>query len=133
MRKIIMTIIFILVSLKPGFGQENIDPDKKYIVTGEQILRWQNHINNLQENVDNLTNDLTEKEIDILVLESKIEKLNLKYEHARKGLWGGLGMGYPLVGQAITIYQFNERFGIFLIGGYNSVWSVNAGIVTKIK
>ncbi len=99
MKNIIMIIIFILVSLRPGFAQEDIDPEKKYIVTGEQILKCQNHINNLEEYNNYLTYTLNEKEIDILILKSEIQELNLKYENTRKGLWAGLGMGYPLGSQ----------------------------------
>ncbi|KKN06577.1 hypothetical protein LCGC14_1075930, partial [marine sediment metagenome] len=52
---------------------------------------------------------------------------------SRKGFWTGLSTGYPLGAQGIVLYHFNERIGVFMIGGYNSIWSMNAGIVMKIK
>ena len=133
MRNIIITIIFILISLKSGFAQENIDPEENYIVIGEQILYWQNHINDLEQYVSFLKNSLTEKEIHILILKSEIEVLKIQYEQSRKGFWTGLGVGYPLGAQGIILYQFNERIGVFMVGGFNSIWSINAGIITRIK
>ncbi len=133
MRNIIITIIFILISLRPGFAQEKIDPEQKYIITGEQIIRQQWHLANLQQEVIKLTYSLNEKEIKIIILKSQVEEWQYKYERSRKGFWTGLGTGYPLGAQGIMLYQFNERIGVFMIGGFNSAWSINAGIVMKIK
>ncbi len=129
----IFVFLFFVILITPLFAQENIDPQKKYIVTGEQLLYWQAHIIELEQFVSVLTNSLTEKETYILILKSEIEELKIQYEYSRRGFWAGLGAGYPLGAQAITLYQFNERFGIFLIGGYNNNWSINAGIITRIK
>ena len=133
MRKIIMIIIFILMSLRSGFAQEEIDPKQKYVLTGEQIIRQQWHLASLQQEVFNLTYALNEKEIEIIILQSQVEEWKYKYERSRKGFWTGLGVGYPLGAQGIILYQFNERFGVFMIGGFNSIWSINAGIITRIK
>ena len=133
MRNIIMTIIFILVSLRPGFAQEEIDPEQKYIITGEQIMYQQWHLANLKQEVIELTYALSEKEIEIIILKSQVEEWKYKYEYSRKGLWTGLGAGYPLGAQGMILYQFNERIGVFIIGGYNSLWSINAGLITRIK
>ena len=133
MKKIILILMFIAILITPLFAQEKIDPEKKYIVTGEQLIRWQWQLANLQQSVHELTNTLTEKEIEILILKSEIEKWKYKYERSRKGLWTGLGTSYPLGAQGIILYQFNERIGIFAVGGYNSIWSINAGIVMKVK
>ena len=133
MRKIIMIIIFILMSLRSGFAQEEIDPKQKYVLTGEQIIRQQWHLASLQQEVFNLTYALNEKEIEIIILQSQVEEWKYKYERSRKGFWMGLGTGYPLGAQGIILYQFNERFGVFMIGGFNSIWSINAGIITRIK
>lgn len=131
--KITLIVLFLIILTTPLFAQGEIDPEKKYIVTGEQVLRWQAHIIELEQFVGVLTNSLTQKETYILILKSEIEVLKIQYEYSRKGFWAGLGAGYPLGAQAITLYQFNERFGIFLIGGYNNVWSINAGIITRVK
>jgi len=133
MRKIIMIIIFILMSLRSGFAQEEIDPKQKYVLTGEQIIRQQWHLASLQQEVFNLTYALNEKEIEIIILKSQVEEWKYKYEQSRKGFWTGLGVGYPLGAQGIILYQFNERIGVFMVGGFNSIWSINAGIITRIK
>ena len=121
------------MSLRSGFAQEEINPEQKYIITGEQILRQQWHLASLQAEVINLTYALNEKEIEIIILKSQIEEWKYKYEQSRKGFWTGLGAGYPLGAQGIILYQFNERIGVFIIGGYNSKWSINAGLITRIK
>ena len=133
MRKIIMIIIFILMSLRSGFTQEEINPEQKYVITGEQIIRQQWHLASLQTEVIKLTYALNEKEIEIIILKSQVEEWKYKYEQSRKGFWTGLGVGYPLGAQGIILYQFNERFGVFMVGGFNSIWSINAGIITRIK
>ena len=133
MRKIIMIIIFILMSLRSGFPQEEINPEQKYIITGEQIIRQQWHLVSLQTEVIKLTYALNEKEIEIIILKSQIEEWKYKYERSRKGLWIGIGSGYPLGGQGTIIYQFNERFGLFAVGGYSSVWVINLGFIARAK
>ncbi len=133
MNKIIMIIIFILMSLRSGFAQEEINPKQKYIITGEQIIRQQWHLASLQTEVINLTYALNEKEIEIIILKSQVEEWKYKYEQSRKGFWTGLGTGYPLGAQGIMLYQFNERIGVFIIGGYNSLWSINVGFIARVK
>ena len=132
MKKIILILTFIILLINPLFAQE-IDSEKKYIVTGEQLLKWQAHIINLQQNINNLTFTLNEKELEAVILKSEIAEWKAKYERSRKGFWTGLGSGYPLGAQGIALYQFNERIGIFMIGSYNSVWSINAGFIARIK
>ena len=80
MRKIIMIIIFILMSLRSGFAQEEIDPKQKYVLTGEQIIRQQWHLASLQQEVFNLTYALNEKEIEIIILKSQVEEWKYKYD-----------------------------------------------------
>lgn len=133
MKKIILILMFIAILITPLFAQENIDPEKKYIVTGEQLIRWQWQLTSLQQSVHELTNALTEKEIEIVILKSEVEEWKYKYEQSRKGLWIGVGGGYPLGSQGMILYQFNERIGIFMIGGYNSIWSVNLGFIARVK
>ncbi len=133
MNKIIMIIIFILMSLRSGFSQEEINPKQKYIITGEQIIRQQWHLASLQTEVIKLTYALNAKEIEIIILKSQAEEWKYKYEYSRKGFWTGLGTGYPLGAQGIMLYQFNERIGVFAVGGYNSIWSVNLGFIARIK
>ncbi len=117
--------------LNPLFAQE-IEPEEKYIITGEQVLQWQRQMNGMQQYINNLVYALNEKEIEVTILKSEIEKWKYKYEQSRKGFWTGLSSGYPLGAQGIVLYQFNERIGIFVIGGYNSVWTINAGFVARI-
>ena len=133
MKKIILILMFIAILITPLFAQEKIDIEKKYIVTGEQLLYWETHIKDLDQYINVLTNTLTEREIEIVILKSEAEEWKHKYERSRKGFWTGLGTSYPLGAQGIILYQFNERIGIFAIGGYNSIWSINAGIVMKVK
>lgn len=131
MKKLILILALILL-ISPLYAEE-IDPDKKYIVKGEQILRWQKHILSLQQYVNNLTFILNEKELEILALKSEIEEWKAKYDRSRKEFWTGLGSGYPLGAQGIALYQFNERIGIFLIGGYSDLWTINVGFIAKIS
>ena len=133
MKKIILILMFIAILITPLFAQEKIDLQKKYIVTGEQLLYWETHIKDLDQYINVLTNTLTEREIEIVILKSEVEEWKNKYERSRKGFWTGLGTSYPLGAQGIILYQFNERIGVFAIGGYNSIWSINAGIVMKVK
>ncbi len=123
-------IIFLINSLL--FAQE-IDKKKNYIITGEQIIRQQWHLASLQTEVIKLTYALNEKEIEIIILKSQIEEWKYRYEQSRKGFWTGLGTGYPLGAQGIMLYQFNERIGVFIIGGYNSLWSINVGFIARVK
>lgn len=131
MKKLTLIFAFILL-ISPIYAGE-IDPEKKYIVTGEQILQWQSHIINLQQYINNLTYALDEKELEAIILKSEIEEWKAKYERSRKGFWTGLGSGYPLGAQGIALYQFNERIGIFIASGYNSIWSVNVGFIARIS
>ena len=133
MNKIILILMFIAILITPLFAQEKIDLQKKYIVTGEQLLYWETHIKDLDQYINILTNSLTEKEIEIVILKSEVEKWKNKYEQARKGFWVGVGSGYPLGGQGTVIYQFNERFGLFAIGGYSSIWVINLGFIARVK
>ena len=131
MKKVMFIFVFILfITLLIA---EEIDPNEKYIVTGAQLLNYQQHIVKLQWFVYNLENTLTEKKLEIVVLKSEVEKWKLKYERSRKGFWTGIGSGYPLGAQGVILYQFNEQFGLFVIGGYNSLWSINAGFIARVK
>ncbi len=121
--KLILILIFIAI-LNPLFAQE-IDPEGRYLVTGKQILQWQQYVNAL-------THALNEKAIEAMILKSEVEKWKYKYEQSRRGFWTGLSSGYPLGAQGIMLYQFNERIGIFMIGGYSSIWTINAGFVARI-
>lgn len=122
--KLVLILIFIAL-LSPLFAQE-IDPEGRYMVTGKQLLQWQQY-------VDILIYALTEKEMEVVILQSEAEEWEYKYERSRKGFWAGLSGGYPLGAQGIILYQLNERIGIFMIGGYGGRWTVNAGFVARIK
>lgn len=129
--KSVLILIFIAL-LNPLFAQE-IDLEEKYIVTGEQILQWQRQIQGMQQYINNLTYALNEKEMEVTILKSEAEKWKYKYEQSRKGFWTGLSSGYPLGAQGIILYQFNERIGMFMVGGYSSVWTINAGFIARIS
>ncbi len=122
--KLILILMFIAI-LNPLFAQE-VDPEGRYMVTGKQLLQWQQYINML-------IYTLNAKEMEVVILQSEVEKWKYKYEQSRKGFWTGLSSGYPLGAQGIMLYQFNERIGIFMMGGYNSVWMINTGFIVRIK
>ncbi|KKM63691.1 hypothetical protein LCGC14_1508970 [marine sediment metagenome] len=134
--KTILIFAFIILLINPLFvvcAEEKIDPEKQYIVAGEQILRWQAHILSLQQYINNLTYALTEKDLEIVALQSEVEEWQSKYERSRKGLWTGIGSGWPLGAQGMAVYQFNERIGVFMIGGYSGLWAINVGFIARVK
>ena len=131
MKFILYLILAVLFAVTPCLAQD--DSDQWVTVKKSQLMEWRDHILALQSTVGIYSARITVLELDIMRLENNFKALEDKYNRARKGWWVGLGSGYPLGAQGTAIYQFNERFGLFLIGGFNSVWTVNLGFVTRVK
>ncbi len=124
-------MLVMLFTASVGLPQE--DSEEWAMVRKSKLMGLANLITDLRSAVNVYSTRVTVLELEIMRLEHNYKLLEERYNRARKGLWVGLGSGWPLGAQGTAMYQFNERFGLFVVGGYNSLWTVNLGFVARVK
>lgn len=131
MKFILYLLLMVFCTVSAGLTQD--DSEEWVTVKKSQLMEWANLIIDLRSRVNEYSVNITVLQMEILRLQNDNLELKKLYDNARKGFWFGVGTGYPMGGQGTVIYQFNERFGLFVISGYSSVWMVNAGFIARIK
>ena len=131
MKFILYLILAVLFTVTPCLAQD--DSDKWVTVRKSQLMEWRDHLLALQSTVGIYSARITVLELDIMRLENNFKALEERYNRARKGFWVGAAGSFPLGVQGMTMYQFNERFGLFTMGGYSGSWSISAGFIARIK
>ena len=116
MKFILYLILAVLFTVTPCLAQD--DSDKWVTVRKSQLMEWRDHLLALQSTAGIYSARITVLELDIMRLENNFKVLEEKYNRARKGWWVGVGSGYPLGAQGMTVYQFNERFGVFFLSPF---------------
>ena len=131
MKFILCLMLVILFTATAALPQD--DSEEWVMVKKSKLMGLATLITGLRSAVNVYSARVTVLELEIMRLENNYKLLEEKYNRARKGLWVGLGSGIPLGAQGMTVYQFNERFGVFVIGGFSGNWSVNAGFIARVK
>ncbi len=131
MKFILCLMLVILFTATAALPQD--DSEEWVMVKKSKLMGLANLIADLRSAVNVYSTRVTVLELEVMRLENNYKMLEERYNRARKGLWAGVGSGFPLGAQGMTMYQFNERFGLFLIGGFNSIWSVNLGFMARVK
>ncbi len=131
MKYILCLILVMLFAVTPCLAQDS--SDEWVTVRKSQLMEWRDHILALQFTASVYSARITVLELDVMRLENNYRELEEKYNRARKGWWIGVSSGLPLGAQGITMYQFNERIGVFAAGGYSGNWLINAGFIARVK
>ena len=131
MKSILCLILVMFFTVSAALPQD--DSEEWVMVKKSKLMGLATLITGLRSAVNVYSARVTVLELEIMRLENNFKVLEEKYNRARKGWWVGVGSGIPLGAQGMTVYQFNERFGLFVIGGYNSGWSVNLGFIARVK
>lgn len=131
MKSILCLILVMLFTATAALPQD--DSEEWVMVKKSKLMGLASLITDLRSAVNVYSARITVLELEVMRLKHNYKMLEEGYNRAKKGLWAGVGSGFPLGAQGMMMYQFNERFGLFVIGGYNSFWSVNLGFVARVK
>ena len=131
MKSILCLILVMFFTVSAALPQD--DSEEWVMVKKSKLMGLATLITDLRSAVNVYSTRVTVLELEVMRLEYNYKMLEDRYNRAKKGLWVGVGSGYPLGAQGMTMYQFNERFGLFMIGGYSGGWSVNLGFIARVK
>lgn len=131
MKYVPILLLIMLFTVSIGLAQDS--SDEWVTIKKSQLMEWRDHILELQSTVEMYSVNIMELELKVMKLQNESLMWRNKYNSVRRGFWIGMSSGYPLGAQGIALYQFNERIGVFVVGGYSSSWSINAGFIARIS
>lgn len=130
-KSILYLILVMLFTVTVALPQDDLE--EWVMVKKSKLMGLANLITDLKFAVNVYSTRVTVLELEVMRLESNCKMWEEKYNRAKRGLWAGLASGVPLGAQGMALYQFNERIGIFIIGGRSGLWAINAGFIARIK
>jgi len=108
-------------------------PDEWYYKAIETMARSEEQILHLQGRVDDLTDELVQKKMEVVVLEAKIDRLSQTRKDETRGVWVGGGSGYPFGVYGSFNYQFNSRFMVNSSAGYMDGFLIQVGFTARVR
>jgi hypothetical protein len=98
------------------------------LVPKAKLAEWRDHIEELQAKVDELGQELTDRELEVAALVARVKELE-----RQKGWYMGVDTGYPANGSAMLLYKF-ERHGIYArAGAHKDGGYINVGYMGRLK
>lgn len=92
----------------------------------------------MKERIEKDGETIKELRTTILQKDAEIQRMQQDYQiiydsnERQKGIYLGVGMGYPLNGGAIILYKF-EKWGVYGQVGYSQKIYANMGLIIKMK
>lgn len=126
---IILVGMGVLMTSVMGIADDRLDECERLLWrAGEQSKADRAEIESLYEEISRLV-----VEVETLKVEkAQLERLYIKKLNRQKGFYIGGNFGYPFINiDAMIMYKF-DRFGLYLIGGYNQQPDIGAGFLIKI-
>jgi len=121
---ILMVIILSLIPIHAGIS-EMIE------VPREELIEYLERMEKDRETIKELIKEKLELQMTMTLYESKLNEYKAQVKRS-KGLYIGGNIGYPFLNvDLILMYKF-EDFGLYLLGGYNQGFNINAGAIFKL-